>query len=261
MPPAAQALPPLRGWENIPPQRLAAAEAHVLQTANAVLAHHRAPLLSWAADLLAGDAQLLTTWPELDHYDRAAAPVWLGPAFLPAGGEEPVWPAGDGPKVFAYLKAGHASHADVLLALAQEGCRVLCYLPEVANGKAPPVAAPNVSFARSPVALRAALADAQLCVTHAGEATLAQAMLAGVPMLMLPMQLEQFLTARRIASAGMGVNAAMLAQPVGWREVVRHMLATPGYSAGALAFAQRTRGYRVDAMAAQVTGILEGMAA
>jgi UDP:flavonoid glycosyltransferase YjiC (YdhE family) len=264
MPPAGQALPPLRGWENIPPQRLAAAEAHVLQTANAVLAHHQAPLFACAADLLAGDAQLLTTWPELDHYERLpapSAPVWLGPAFLPAGGAEPVWPAGDGPKVFAYLKAAHASHADVLRALAQEGCRVLCYLPEVASGKTPPVSAPNVSFARGPVALQAALAEAQLCVTHAGEATLAQAMLAGVPVLMLPMQLEQFHTARRIAGAGMGVNAAMLGQPVAWREVVRHMLGTPGYAAAAQAFAQRARGYQVDAMAARVAGLLEDIAA
>lgn len=267
MPPAGRPLPCLREWENIAPQRLAAAEERVLQAANAVLAHYGAPPLERAVDLLLGDRPLMTTWPELDQFGRVeglpATPPsgeWYGPAFLPAGGEAPAWPPGDGPRVFAYLRAGHASHADVLAALAQEGCRVLCYLPEVASGKAPPVTAPNLAYARGPVALQAALAGAQLCVTHGGEATLAQSMLAGVPVLMLPMQLEQFLTARRIAASGMGVNAAMLPKPHDWRAVVRHMLATPGYAASAQAFAQRMQGYKVEDMAARVAAALEGMA-
>ena len=289
MPPPGRALPCLREWENIAPQRLADAEARVLLAANAVLAHHGAPPLDWTVDLLLGDAPLLTTWPELDLFNRdapasaapspaafgavsaGAAPAaaragvasaeWYGPAFLPASGEPPVWPPGEGPKVFAYLKTGHPDHAEVLASLAQEGCRVLCYLPEVAGGKAPPVSALNLAFARGPVALQAALAEAQLCVTHCGEATLAQSMLAGVPVLMLPMQLEQFLTARRIAAAGMGVNAAMLAKPLDWRGLVRHMLSTPGYAAAAQVFAARTQGYKVEVMAAQVAMALERQAA
>jgi UDP:flavonoid glycosyltransferase YjiC (YdhE family) len=36
------------------------------------------------------------------------------------------------------------------------------------------------------VSLPQALAQADLCVCHAGEATLAQSLLAGVPLLMLP---------------------------------------------------------------------------
>ncbi|KQX01489.1 hypothetical protein ASC94_02380 [Massilia sp. Root418] len=269
MPPAGQPLPCLREWENIPPQRLAAAEERVLQTANAVLAHHTARPLNHAVDLLLGDTPLMTTWPELDQFGRGDAfatgaaqpsPHWYGPAFLAAGGEAPAWPPGAGPKVFAYLRAGHASHGDVLAALAEEGCRVLCYLPEVAGGKTPPVTAPNLAYASRPVALQAALAEAQLCVTHGGEATLAQSMLAGVPVLMLPLQLEQFLTARRIAASGMGVNAAMLPKPQDWRAVVRHILATPGYAQAAQSFAQRMHGYKVEDMAARVAIALEGLA-
>lgn len=270
MPPRGVPLPCLREWENIPSQRLAAAEERVLQVANAVLAHHHAAPCVFAADLLLGDTTLLTTWPELDHYSRAgpaalpakAAPVpdeleWFGPAFLPGGGEAPGWPPGEGPKVFAYLKTADAHHAQILAALAQEGCRVLCYLPEVAGGKAPPVSAPNLVYARRPVALRAALAEARLCVSHGGEGTVASSLLAGVPVLLLPMQLEQFLFARRIAAAGMGVNSAMLAQPVDWRQVVRHMLTTPGYAQAAQAFAARHAGYSAEGMAASLALALE----
>lgn len=264
MPPRGQPLPDLRDWERIAPQRLAAAEERVLQVANAVLAHHSAEPFARAADLLLGDTELLTTWPELDHYGRsetgdgAACPaVWFGPAFLHGAGDAPSWPPGDGPKVFAYLKTAHAGHVEALEALAQEGCRVLCYLPEVAGGRQPPVTAPNLVYASSPASLPAVLAEAQLCVCHGGEGTVASSLLAGVPVLLLPMQLEQFLCARRIAVAGMGVNAAMLAQPLDWRQLVRHMLTTPASAETAQAFATRHHGYSVEAMAASLALALE----
>lgn len=260
-PPPRQPLPCLRDWENIPPQRLAKAEARVLKVANGVLAHHGAAPFSWAADLLLGDTQLLNTWPELDQYGRPPSPVaWLGPIYLPGAGVKPQWPAGEGPLVFAYLRTVDPNHAEVLAALAQEPCRVLCYLPEVAAGRAPPVMSPNIAYAGGPVSMRDALAVAQLFVTHAGDST-AQALMAGVPVMMLPMQLEQFLTARRIAAAGMGVNTAALPPPSDWRKAVRHMLSTPTYATAAQAFAARHAGYSAAKGAADAALVLEGLAA
>lgn len=98
LPPAQRALPCLRDWESVAPQRLARAEEHVLNTANTVLELHGAPPLPNAARLLLGDAALLSTWPEFDHYGRAAgAATWHGPVYMALGGAAPVWPAGRGP--------------------------------------------------------------------------------------------------------------------------------------------------------------------
>lgn len=244
MPPQDQALPPLRDWESLPPERMAAAEARVLGTANAVLALHGAPPLARACDLWLGDVPLLCTWPELDHYGRAELPAgarWYGPNFLPQTGEAPRWPAGDGPKVFAYLKTEHPDHGALLQALADAGCRTLCYLPEVAAGKAPPLLSPRIHYAAGPVSLSEAFSDdCALCICHAGEATLVQALLAGVPVLLLPMQTEQFLMARRVAQTGAGINAALLRRPVDWPALLRRMIIDePGFAAAAAAFAQR----------------------
>lgn len=242
LPPPGRALPPLRDWEAIPPQRLAQAEARVLEVANTVLARHGAAPLAWAAQLFLGDVPLMTAWPEMDHYHRGPGDAeWLGPVFAVGGGVAPKWPAGAGPKVFAYLKTEHREHAPLLAALAQAGCRVLCYLPEVANGKAPPVAVPGIVYARRPVDLSLALAEADWCACHGGEATVAQALLAGVPLLLLPMQVEQFLLSRRIASAGLGVNIA--APPPDWPALIRTLLATPDLATAARAFAARHTGF------------------
>lgn len=257
-PPPRQPLPCLRDWEPIAPQRLAGAEARVLQTANAVLAGFGAAPFEWAADLLLGDAPLLCTWPELDHYGRHDPHAqWHGPNFLPQTGVAPSWPAGEGAKVFAYLKAGHADHAAVLRALAGQGCRVLCYMPEVAGGKAPPVTSPNILYAAAPVSLEAAFADASLCVCHGGEATLVQALLAGVPALLLPMQLEQFLLARRVQAMGAGVNAAMQPGPVDWGGLLRRMLELPAHRDVAQAFARRHQGFEQLRMADELADIFE----
>jgi len=252
-PPAGRALPNLRPWERIGAERLAAAEDHVLRTANAVLARYRAPGHAHAGDLLLGDVQLLCTWPELDHYGRPASSVtWYGPNFLARTGTAPHWPAGSGPKVFAYLKREHAQHAALLQALVDAGCRVACYLPEVASGMAPPVAGPNIAYARGPVSLEQAMSEADLCVCHGGEATIVQALLVGVPVLLLPMQLEQFLICQRVDAGGAGVNVARLPEPLDWAAVVQQVLTQPRYRAAASAFAVRYSGFTQQGMAVRI---------
>jgi UDP:flavonoid glycosyltransferase YjiC (YdhE family) len=258
-PPARRPLPPLRDWEAIPEARLRSSEARLVDTVNSVLDRYGAPHMQRGADVLLGDTQLLCAWPELDHYQRGDDEVarWYGPTFLPQGGEAPQWPPGDGPRVFAYLKASHPEHADVLKALVAEGCRVLCYLPEVAGGMAPPVIDPLLHYAKGPVSLDAACREAALFVCHAGAATLAQALLAGVPLLLMPMQTEQFLVSRRLQKAGAGLNAGMLPRPADWRGAVRQMLGDSSYRRAALAFAARHSGFAQQAQVAALVDALE----
>ena len=158
---------------------------------------------------------------------------------LSQAGEVAAWPAGFGPKVFAYLKSGHPDHAALLKALVATGCRTVCYMPEVSAGGPQPVIDPLVRYASGPVDLHATLPDCDLCISHAGEATLAQSLLAGVPVLLMPMQAEQFLTARRVETAGAGINAAALRRPVDYATVIGSMLSNPAHRIAARGFAQR----------------------
>jgi UDP:flavonoid glycosyltransferase YjiC (YdhE family) len=255
-PPAARALPCLRDWEQIAPQRLARAEAHVLNVANAVLEHHGAAALPCAAALLLGDDALLTTWPELDPHGRTDPALdWHGPIWHDAGATAPPWPAGDGPPVFAYLKHEHPSQAEVLTALVEAGCRVLCHMPETMPGRPPPVIDPAIAYVSHPVSLGAVLADAALCVCHGGEATLTQALLAGVPTLMLPMRLEQFLLARRVEGWGGGINGARVLGD--WAPALHALLGDGRWRAAAQAFAGRHAGTTVEERVARVVRRLE----
>jgi UDP:flavonoid glycosyltransferase YjiC (YdhE family) len=262
LPPPGQPLPNFRPWEAMDLQRLAAAELHTLKVMNTVLVHHGGVPYVQAADALLGREHFLCAWPEIDHYGRPAErEQWFGPAFVAPAGEAPQWPPGHGHKVFVYLRQEHPAHVAVLHALVMEGCRVLCYQPEVAAGAVPPVHATSLAYARGPVDLAAALAEARICVSQAGEGTVAHALLAAVPMLLLPTQLERYLLAARLEQAGVAVNGGRLPGTVDWRSVVRSLLMDGRTLMAARGVANRYAGFTPAQAADRLAARLELLAA
>jgi hypothetical protein len=256
MPPKRQPMPPFRDWEPVQPGRVERAEAQVLASVNAVLAMHQAPPLARLCDLLHGDMPLLCSWPEIDHFERTPDEhnEWLGPNFLPEAGTAPHWPEGDGPRVFAYLKAGHPDHPAVLDALVAQGCRVACYVPEVCAGMPPPRVSPRIHYAPGPLDLATTCAEADLVVCHAGQATLVQALLRGVPLLLLPMQPEQFVMARQVERSGAAINAAARRRPTDFKALLNELLADGPRRDAARAFARKYAGF---SHAGQVADLLQ----
>lgn len=261
LPPANQALPQLALHGEVAPARLAAAERRLLASCNAVLEEQGAAPLRRAAELLLGDHPLLCTWPELDHYGRSGGGPWLGPNLPPAAGIAPEWPEGEGPRAFAYLSRTMPENETVLAALLRQGCRVLCYAPDVAAGKPAPIVHPALRYAAGPVDLDKAFEDCALFVGQAGEGSVARALLAGVPLLMLAHSAESFMTARRVRQLGAGINARETPQPRDWDAMVRALLGDPSYRAAATAFARRYQGYRAEEQAGTLAARLEGLAA
>jgi len=246
LPPDVSPMPSLRDWESIHPGRLVASDAQMLKAINTVLERAGAAPLERAVQALHGDVPMILTWPELDHYGRSELPGgqrWWGPSMLPQAGLKPEWPVAAGSKVFAYLKSEHPDHELVLKALAKLGCRTVCYLPEVASGRPPPVSDPLINYSRGPVDLGVTFADCDLCICHAGEATLAQSLVAGVPVLLLPTQSEQFLIARQVDKMGAGINAASRPRPVDYVSVIGSMLGATSHRAAAHVFASRYGGF------------------
>ncbi len=238
LPPAGAALPPLRAWEAPQPERMRVTEARLLDSANRVLAAHGAAPFARGADLLLGDHPLLCTWPELDHFGRSGGP-WLGPNLPQPAEHVGQWPEQGDRRVFAYLRRAVPESLEVLQALLRQGCRVLCYMPDVAGGAPAPLTSPQLAWAPAPVALPQALAECELVVSHAGEGLVAQALLAGRPLLMLPHAAESFLMARRVAQLGAGINAMQAPRPRDWDAMLARLLDEPSWRAAAAAFARR----------------------
>lgn len=259
VPPRLSPLPVFRDWSPPPATHAAEVDAQVLGSVNTVLREAGAAPLDRLCDLFYPERTLLCTWPELDHYGglgRSTAD-YVGPDCEYAPGAEPAWPNGHGPHVLAYLRRSHPGHADVLRALASAGLPTLCYLP---GEGIEPVSAPSLRYSRQPIDLRRALPRCSLLVCHAGQATVAQALRLGIPVLMLPEHAEQHLIARQVERSGAGVNAALQAQPVAYAPLIAAMVQPDGPHAGAArAIAKRYSSFDPAALTARIVEAAESV--
>jgi hypothetical protein len=216
--------PELRG--KVDPAKLAAFEGKVLATVNEHLTRWGEPPLQRLGQLYGEvDENFLTTFPELDHYPkRAATASYWGPviAGADAGGDEPQWPqaskpltpalspeyTGEGVKrVFAYLKA-FRDLPNVLHALADAGHATLVYAEGVAPGLRRRFESQALRFADGPLDLSRVGRECDAAVLNGGHGVTAEMLLAGKPIVQVPLALEQRLTADATRWMGAGESAS-----------------------------------------------------
>jgi UDP:flavonoid glycosyltransferase YjiC (YdhE family) len=259
VPPAAHPTPNMRPWVQVPAARLLDSDARVLAVINDVLpaAVPRLPALHAMFD---GAAQFFMGLPETDPYGVRPGALYLGVTGRSSGAARPSWPAGDGPRVLAYLHGDYPHAQATIAALAAAGARTIVYVLGGSAAQLRAFAAAGVAVSAEPLDLDELLPGSDLCVSH-GLGTAIAALQAGVPLLMLPKQLENFLFA--LALQRMGVAALVnpeQPQP-DIRAQLSEVLQSGRHAAAAKAFAARWRGEPVDTMAAQVVARIEALAA
>ena len=113
---------------------------------------------------------------------------YRGPWSL-AGGEPPVWPAGSGKRIYAYLSA-FPGLPKVLHALRRTGCPTIVFGGFDARLR-DQFASPNIRFETQRLDLKEVAAQCDLAVLSGGQATTLAVLLAGKPILQVPLFLEQ----------------------------------------------------------------------
>ena len=237
-PPDVTPLPNLRTWLRPDPMLLQAHETRVLISINAVLSRWGQPPLERITQLYHPvNDNFLLTYSELDVYPRPDEIRYWGA--LPVGGigQLPDWPPGDGSRIFAYLKP-FAALPHLLDALSRLPNPVLVYGDAISMQLRERFARSNVRFATGAVDMPRTAATCDLAILNATHATTVTMLLAGKPILQIPIYLEQALNA--LASVRLG--AALSALPSNPQQVVgglQTMLADGKYAAAARAFAAR----------------------
>ena len=216
---------------------LPVADEAVLARCNRMLGRWGQPPLGRLGQLYGEvDENFLTTFAELDHFPARAGATYWGP--VPShGGDEPGWPDGPGPRVFAYLKRRDGKLLEELFgALRDAGCSTVAYVEGMdERGRHE---SPALRLAPRPLKAAAAARACDLAVLHGGHGTVAGVLLAGKPMLLLPLALEQHLLADAVARVGAGeVRDPSRLEDV--RDALSRVVSSPTYAAAALAFAER----------------------
>jgi UDP:flavonoid glycosyltransferase YjiC (YdhE family) len=203
-PPEIWPLPDLCPWRNNYPDRLRMTEDRVCDVLNAQLRLQGVEPVEHITQLFQrADANLLATYPEMDHYPGRVNCDYVGPwGELP--GLAPEWPEGDGPRVFAYLKPME-SLSYLLSYIRGRGWPAIVYAPGAERVTAQFVAR-TLRVAERPLDIRQVAATCDLAILNAGHNATLRILLNGKPVLAQPLSGEQHLVAENVERLGAGLN-------------------------------------------------------
>lgn len=247
-------MPSIRPWENPVRERLLASERRVLADINAILTHFGARPYRRLAEMF-GPNPILATFEELDHYGPREGACYVGSIHGLGRTPQTSWPAGDGPRVVAYLRSHHKATTGVMMALAEAGIRAVCIVPEAGEAFKQRHASQAVAILDHPVTLGPLLEEADAMIGYASIGTVTEALLKGVPLLMIPATVEQYLLAKRVEAIGAGVVIEGASGQERIRDGLAALLARTEYRSKALAFSAKyamTSVPRAADLAAQV---------
>ncbi len=239
-PPALHPLPNLRPWLPIDEARLLGSDLKIVDTANKVLRRFDVNPISTVAEIFSCGEDFLCTHAELDHYrERPNARYW-GSMHNLNGGVEIPWAGREKYRIFGYIKPSYIGLRQLLDQLILlENHEIILFCPGLAGAIVAKYASSRLRITQRPVALAGLLDGCDLAICHAGHGTVCAMSRAGIPVLCLPMNLEQHLTGLRVAAMGAGAMVESPEKQTDYLARIDDLLKEPQYRLAARSFAQR----------------------
>jgi UDP:flavonoid glycosyltransferase YjiC (YdhE family) len=175
-------------------------EAVTLTVLNAVLRSRGEPPVENLPQIFSGDARMVFTFSLLDPYAAHRSEALYGPLV----DRPPVAADSNSRAIFAYLSRGYPLHAEIPAAFLKHAPRLRIHAPELSDQQARTLAQAGAVVEREPVAPAQVLASSSLVIHLGGSGLAAEALMAGIPQLILSMQIEQWLTGQALQRAGLG---------------------------------------------------------
>jgi UDP:flavonoid glycosyltransferase YjiC (YdhE family) len=242
-PPRITPMPSIRPEAQIAPTKLVETENLALSVINSVAQMFHIPPLPALCDLFDVDANLISTFPELDHYPQRGAAEYVGPAVSLQEGARFDWPGTTNPKVFVYFQAGYAHTEKVLAALSALPLRAVVHSPVLDPALVQKYTQAHVHFSTTPLQMAQASLEADIAICNAGLGTVSAMLLAGTPLFLLPTHQEQFLLASAVVRMGAGILVVDAGQEVDLQQWIMRLIAQQSYHAAAAAFREKYRGF------------------
>src|SRR5262249_38243178 len=162
-------------------------ESELLANALEVQRRRKFPCPTSLPALVAGDAQVVCTFPEIDVYAKLRAFAASGPLSKTPPPLDPAHSKG----VFAYLAADYHSTVKLLDVLAATRVPVTAFVSDLPEALAGKLSRSGIRLYRTPPQLPTVLQEASLVVHHGGIGTSEICLGLGRPQLLIPRHLEQ----------------------------------------------------------------------
>lgn len=205
IPPLEEPMPGFQPWFALPKQYLQESEQAFLDCVNTVLRELGAAPLHAVADIFEGAVRFLCTFPELDHYGVRADAAYCGPVIYTPQDRKESWTSNARDNVFIYLHANNPFFRPIIARIKEMQQPTVAFVPGLSDDERHSLQAGTLTIVNDPVNLKAAASHCQLMICHGGHNAGTLMLLAGVPLLICPSQLEQAIWAYRICEQGLGV--------------------------------------------------------
>jgi UDP:flavonoid glycosyltransferase YjiC (YdhE family) len=205
LPPMTHPLPAFRSWVATPAQELLKKEEALLVSINAVLRRLGLEAVKQVSQLFQSDERLLCAMKELDHYPARPPEKYWGWKVATDGGQAFQWRGHTGHRVFAYIRIGEDRLRQMVAQIRNPDCEYAFFVPGTSAALCDELSDDNVRIFNHPLKVDDVVKTCSLAITHATIGTMTAFLLHGVQLLMLPIQLEQFMVGRRIAAQGYGL--------------------------------------------------------
>lgn len=186
-------------------EQLLAREKTLLESVNQVCAENGCSPVPRMQDVLKADINLLATFPEMDHYRQRQEERYIGPISIGDDGINLCWAGRKEHRIFLYLR-NFPGLESILETLKNCDAEVIACIPGASKTLLSSFAGESMRISTTMIRLSGLIADADLAITHAGHGTTAQAFLAGIPILMIPATIEQWLLTRNMEQLGIGMG-------------------------------------------------------
>lgn len=260
LPPLTAPLPTMRPWADVSADATESVEGRVLAVINARLGALQVRELRRLRELFLGVPSFLCTFPELDHYPDRPDGAPYGEVFAPSRGPAAVWPAGTGERLYVDLDPRHPALNAIIEALDRLGLPTLVQAAGMSARQAD--AMERAAIQVTTTANRASVLSGCDIVICQGQDVAVPALLAGKPLLMLPVFVEQMMTLHRVATQGFGHGVQPDAGAAAIDAAVRRLVDDRACRLRAANFSRSYDGYRpgiaIDAVADAIDELLAG---
>lgn len=210
-------------------------ERTVLAKVNAVLRQRELPELKFLPQAQSADHTFVTNFPALDVYSSRRRIPAIGPL-----GPMPEIAEAQGELLFGYFPPGTEDNPRIINGLLASGLKGRIVISKMRHTPAGVLLGSHVTFTGVPVNLVETLPRARIMVTHGGAQTLAAAVAAGIPQVIIAADDEKRLLGARIAEAGAGIVLyARQLQSADVASALRNVAEQPRYRKAALDLARQ----------------------
>lgn len=222
--------------------------AHVTETQG-----YRSPIC--LRDLY-GPTDLLATFRDLDVYERDRG-NYIGPIFSLPDLPTVAWRPSSKRRIVAYLRPEILALGELMKAFGKLDADVVCVIPGLARDVARRFAGPRLRIAVRPVSMAPLLETADAFVGYGGHGIVCQTLTSGVPMVIIPGLVEQYLNARRVEALGTAIVVGVERRRENLEAALHDVLENGDLRRQATSMATRYRDFTVERSVDQAVETLE----